>query len=890
MDDACKILQNQYISSRFAVVEDNWPPYQPKHYTTLALVHYEEKHTDKKVISLAKELANRGKVMSKKQENSSKHDSRSHSDVDTMKNISELFTATAEQPAGMFLIEGAPGIGKTILSKEIAYQWANSNLLQFKKLLFLVFLRNVHSSKVNSIETFVQHVFRSSEMAAGFGKYLTGSDGKDLVVVLDGYDEMSEADRKKSFIADIVGRQVLSKCLLVITSRPTASLHLRDVADCRVEVVGFTEEDRLDYINTALPDSPVKVAALQGYLQSNPTINALCYIPLNMTILLCLSKNGISSLPKSQTEMYRQFIKMTIIRFLEKNGDISNAAVLTLNNLPHPHNVVFKELSRFGFEALKCDKLVFNLTEIQEMCPSLTAIPSNWNGLGLLNSFTYVEDGNKIVTYHFLHFSIQEYMAAYHISTLPEQKQIKLLRDTFWSADYYNTWIMYVGITGGKTFPLKHFLSGNYLQIFTLLFKTGISTKLLHNKIKCLHIFQCLAEAQTSDLVSSFGKLFQNEEIDLSNQTLLPRDLNTLGFFLIRSINKHWKMLNLSGCNIGSAGLKTLFERFVDKDAHAMVTIDRVNLSYNQLKFSSLVELLDLLKTWKTSELLTVDDFVFDNETSCNIVEAVERVILQSSDVVILKTLLVGSFLFAYKLNENEMLKLLANAEHIKTMYLISCRWGLNASETAGLLRKQRLTNVHILGRCSSSEFLRAVSSTVSQCNSSPGLVIDDPTLSDQLADEIISLLPNNISNGVVFVVNNSKIQGIINTCSLSKELSNLEILNLIQRIRTSFSSCIPIVTSWSENLQWHGNKSEGIVEAFVKFLYGNTHTSHLKIGLVEKHTLIAHAVISEEINKILSSYVHHFLSSIYLSSCDVSNNEWKNIIVDYSSISSWTS
>ena len=302
-----------------------------------------------------------------------------HSNI--MKNISELFasSATDEHSANLFLIEGAPGIGKTILSKEIAYQWANNNLLQQKRLLFLVYLRNVNSSKVQSLEKFVQHVLQSKEAAAGFGKYLTDNNGKNLVVVLDGYDELSETDRKNSFIAKLIKREVLSKCLLVITSRPSASLSLRDIADCRIEVVGFTEEDRLEYIYSALPDSPEKVTALQKYLQSNPTINALCYIPLNMTILLCLSENGVNHLPKTQTEMYRKFIEMTVIRFLDRIGkNIPDSSIFNLQTLPHPHDKVFKELSQFAFEALKLDKLVFKLTEIQEICPSLTAIPTNW--------------------------------------------------------------------------------------------------------------------------------------------------------------------------------------------------------------------------------------------------------------------------------------------------------------------------------------------------------------------------------------------------------------------------------------------------------------------------------------------------------------------------------
>ena len=81
---------------------------------------------------------------------------------------------------------------------------------------------------------------------------------------------------------------------------------------------------------------------------------------------------------------------------------------------------------------------------------------SNWNGLGLLKAVQYfcAEMGNDRVTFHFLHFSIQEYMAAWYISTLSDSKQIKLLQKTFWEHRYYNTWIMYVGITKGSSFPL----------------------------------------------------------------------------------------------------------------------------------------------------------------------------------------------------------------------------------------------------------------------------------------------------------------------------------------------------------------------------------------------------------------------------------------------------
>ena len=107
------------------------------------------------------------------------------------KNDSELFTPFRDSQ--FILIEG---IGKTILSKEIAYQWAENNLLQHKTYLFLILLRSLHSTKIRSVEKIVQHVLKGEKMATRSGEKLMESKGKDLVLVLDGYDELPEKDEK----------------------------------------------------------------------------------------------------------------------------------------------------------------------------------------------------------------------------------------------------------------------------------------------------------------------------------------------------------------------------------------------------------------------------------------------------------------------------------------------------------------------------------------------------------------------------------------------------------------------------------------------------------------------------------------------------------------------
>ena len=867
--DATTQLQQRYISSRFSSSVDEWPPYQPKHYTTLAFIHNKGKFTDAVRFFVAQELAVAGNI------NATQLSSRSNLNTNMTKNISDIFLPVMASDVSFvdlhILIEGAPGIGKTVLAKEIAYRWAENELLTSKKLLFLVFLRECFQKPVMTIEGLIQFVFKSSEVTSCLTRHLTKTEGKDTVIIFDGFDELSEENKKESIIVDIINRRILTKCCLVVTSRPTASSILHTSVDRRVEIVGFTEEDRLDYIQTALGSEDEvngeqanneHVKALQHYLQCNPTINALCYIPLNMTILLCLVEDGIDKLPKTQTEMYKKFIEMTIVRFIKKYN--KSNAIIDIAELLDPYDKLFVELTKLAYKALKTDKIVFTLPEIKKGCPNLTMTSSNWNGLGLLKAVQCfsIQMGNDQVTFHFLHFSIQEYMAAWYISTLSDRKQIKLLQKTFWEHRYYNTWIMYVGITGGSSFALRHFLSGNWIQLYSKLFKSfKVSDKFLKHKMKCLHLFQCLLEANKEDIIESVKQLFQNNRIDLSNQTLLPSDLNTLGFFLIRCINKQWDELDLSNCNIGSNGSNILCDRLLDKDARGIVTIKVVKFSNNQLNFTSLIRLFGLFNSWHTSEIIITDDVIQN-------VKALEDIILQSSST--LRLVLIGSYLFCKNTGSSRTLGVLSNTTNIRSIYLLNCSWMSNDSETIELLsmlKNQKLNKIRIIGSSLDETFIITLASRL-LCNyNSVNMFVYDPTMPDEIADDIAvsSLITSSVkdTSGVMLIVSSSKVQGIVNTCSLSNELSTLEIFNLSIYVRYLNNKMCP----WREHLESNSLNKE-IIFTFIKLLHKINFNWKLKIILRENNTVIVHKAKFKKID-IFNHFTNNKLV-IYLSYCDI--------------------
>jgi len=272
----CDCYEHNHTSSS----DDDWPLYHPKHYTPLTIVHHEGRRTEGEVVTVAQAVSAKGSM------NNSKFSLMGKIHDKAGKDIKDLLTAfeEAEPVPYIILIEGAPGIGKTILSKEISLQWAKGQALHKKQLLFLLYMRDPQVKSINSINSLVQYFCEIDDLSGKIAEWLFETSGEHLAIILDGYDEVSEENRNHFICQEILGRKKLVKCAVVITSRPAASAHLHDSVDCRAEVLGFTNENKLDFIESALQKTPDKINELKAFLQSNPSLNALCYIPLNMSI------------------------------------------------------------------------------------------------------------------------------------------------------------------------------------------------------------------------------------------------------------------------------------------------------------------------------------------------------------------------------------------------------------------------------------------------------------------------------------------------------------------------------------------------------------------------------------------------------------------------------
>ena len=360
--------------------------------------------------------------------------------------------------------------------------------------------------------------------------------------------------REDSLIADILKRKELPCCGLVVSSHPHASIALREQATVRVDILGFTEAERQHYIKESMKDQPAhKTDELTLCLQSHSTISSLYFVPFNIVVLVYLYKQGIP-LPKNSAELYNHFICLTVCRHLTKYGHLLQSNITTLTNLPEPYSKIIQQLTKLSLEALNDDKLIFTLDEIKEACPDITvAVPVAINGFGLLQAVEHFCLTKRTKTFNFLHFSIQEYLAAHYIANLPADEELKIIEAKFWSSIHFNMFSMYVAITKGPQPSFKHFLCGGDKSI-------AISDKFLNNQLRCLQLYRCFHEAGDDDICKTIERSvkFSNKDIHLSYTRLTASDVECVTVFLTSSSHKEWEWLDLHDCYIQDHGLHIL--------------------------------------------------------------------------------------------------------------------------------------------------------------------------------------------------------------------------------------------------------------------------------------------------------------------------------------------
>ena len=147
----------------------------------------------------------------------------------------------------------------------------------------------------------------------------------------------------------------------------------------------------------------------------------MIYVPLNAAIVVEVYRNSRKDetlVPKTMTELYSSLVRSLLLRHLldhPVHGQKRRWRVRSFSDLPSDVHQQLCELGRIAYEGiLDRQQVIFS------------DLPEDFETLGLMQCVPelYVDEG-PAVSYNFLHLTVQEYLAAFHLSQQPVEKQIK---------------------------------------------------------------------------------------------------------------------------------------------------------------------------------------------------------------------------------------------------------------------------------------------------------------------------------------------------------------------------------------------------------------------------------------------------------------------------------
>ena len=469
------------------------------------------------------------------------------------------------------------------------------------QLLLLVYLRNDAFYKITNFEELLQCCYADKDVASNCAKHFINSRGKNLMIIFDGYEEMATEDQQNvdTFFMKLLQRITLPECNLVVTSKPYITSNLHQYCDCRVEIMGFTKADRLQYCNESLSSRKYQMAV--KFLQNYPIIDSLCYIPLHLINFLSLVEYDVQ-LPKTQTELIGNSVCLTIACNKRKSANVG-VPILQDKEI----DKIITSMVSFAYEMLEKERFVFSETEMK----SAGILIEDNDKYGLLKAIKLNDLQHKKL-YSFVHLSVQEYLAAYYFSKMFGSAQTFAQKHKFLDVGF---WKIYAGLTKGNNFPLKAF--SERLGTGMLQYKfPGITEGLKISKFSCLQLYQIFLEIPDSEIKKPVRSVVTNDVINLSNENLSITDMDIIIRYIVRShVTMEWQMIDLSHCNIDDSCLYLLCQLSTLEDGLEKPSIKCLNISNNNIQ--KLSTLFNLVSACKIHKLIATNNMCKDDHYVC---------------------------------------------------------------------------------------------------------------------------------------------------------------------------------------------------------------------------------------------------------------------------------
>ena len=371
-------------------------------------------------------------------------------------------------------------------------------------------------------------------------------------------------------------------------------------------MVGFGNDEIREFVEKSFPKDVQCVLEFLQQLDEYPQLHSLCYIPMNLVMIVDIFQCSEKKLPSSLTKLYQVFIVMTLKRQVKKENVTKKPAVCSsvavraadsveetlcvmLRDIPKETVGIVLCLSRLAYRGFfdwychreseygwkwKEPKIIFTESDLIQCDIEVT---SDFDGFGLLKATQTHQLLTDINTYSFNHLSIQEYFCAVYISLQSQQEQLRLLREHF--HEYPNVFTYVFGLTGLVS-----------SEMFQFIYSKLTSSGHRFGDPDVITAMRCINESKQSSGPHQSVSPFT---LNMTTNTLLPYDClclsNVLSCYPV-------SQLMMEACHISNKGAELLVKHYPNKNTTSQL-LEELDLRHNDLTSEGMEHVMKIVRT-----------------------------------------------------------------------------------------------------------------------------------------------------------------------------------------------------------------------------------------------------------------------------------------------------